>query len=895
VDYLRRFSDGPMLVTLEKDGEAYKPGKLLRANTLARYQDAELGEWKFLVLDKKTNAARMIGGSVGQRWQSKQGQWNLEFVDPTDGAELDPALSLLEGRDGELQVNFHDFANEAKVARGVPVRYVETADGKVPVTTVYDLLFGEFGVSRGLSGAYPKDYDDEGAVYTPAWQEKFTGIGRATVLQFAREWGRTAELTEGKCSIIIGAGINHWYHNNLIYRSGITALMLTGCVGKNGGGLNHYVGQEKLAPVAPWSAIAFARDWVGPPRLQNAPSWHYMHSDQWRYDAGHGAYGSNPKEGGPLCDDHTADLAAKSVRLGWMPFYPQFPESSLEVAKTAVAAGAKTNEEIVAKVAERIGSRELKFSIDEIDRQENWPRLWFIWRGNALMASAKGHEFFLKHYLGTHHNDVAVEAAKGKVDDVAWLANAPQGKMDLVVDLNFRMDTSALYSDVVLPAASWYEKADLNSTDMHSFIHPLSEAVPPAWESRSDWDIFKHVAREVSRLSKRHLPEPVKDVVATPLAHDSADEVSQPSIRDWAKGEGKYVPGKSGPRLTVVERDYTRLFERYIAFGPKARKDGLGAHGVKYAIEDFYDKLVADGPTVLTSDGRCPSLELAHDAANVVLQLAPETNGELAHRAYLGMEKKTGLKLADLAEGSRDVRTTYKGLQAQPRRLLNSPIWSGITTNGRAYSAFTYNIDKHVPWRTVTGRQQFYLDHEGYLEFGENLPVYKPSPSPAQYGDLVVSKEVGPTKTLNYLTPHGKWHIHSTYGDTNRMMTLSRGCEPLWMNDADAVEVGIVDNDWVEVHNDNGVVVTRACVSARIPRNVCIQYHSPERTLNVPKSPIRGNRRAGGHNSLTRIRLKPLLMVGGYGQFTFHFNYWGPTGVNRDTFVMVRKLDKVTF
>ena len=84
-------------------------------------------------------------------------------------------------------------------------------------------------------------------------------------------------------------------------------------------------------------------------------------------------------------------------------------------------------------------------------------------------------------------------------------------------------------------------------------------------------------------------------------------------------------------------------------------------------------------------------------------------------------------------------------------------------------------------------------------------------------------------------------------------------------------------------------------MSARIPRGVCIQYHSPERTLSVPKSPMRGNRRAGGHNSLTRIRLKPVLMVGGYGQFTYHFNYWGPTGVNRDTFVLVRKLEKVNW
>ena len=146
---------------------------------------------------------------------------------------------------------------------------------------------------------------------------------------------------------------------------------------------------------------------------------------------------------------------------------------------------------------------------------------------------------------------------------------------------------------------------------------------------------------------------------------------------------------------------------------------------------------------------------------------------------------------------------------------------------------------------------------------------------------------------LNYLTPHGKWHIHSTFGDNQRMTTLSRGCEPFWINDKDAESIDIKDNDWVEVHNDHGVLVTRACVSVRIPRGICIVYHSPERTLGVPKSPLRGNRRAGGHNSMTRTRLKPNLMVGGYGQFTYHFNYWGPTGCNRDTHIYVRKLPKL--
>jgi nitrate reductase alpha subunit len=227
--------------------------------------------------------------------------------------------------------------------------------------------------------------------------------------------------------------------------------------------------------------------------------------------------------------------------------------------------------------------------------------------------------------------------------------------------------------------------------------------------------------------------------------------------------------------------------------------------------------------------------------------------------------------------------------------LLNSPVWSGLLNDGRAYAPFTYNYERLVPWRTLTGRQQFYHDHEGYIAYGENLPTYKPSPTPMQYGDLKKSEGGEKTIMLNYLTPHGKWHIHSTYYDNHRMLTLSRGMEPMWINDQDAAEIGIVDNDWVEIYNDNGVVCTRAAVSARIPRGVCIVYHSPERTISVPKSPLRNNRRAGGHNSLTRIRLKPLLMVGGYGQFTFHFNYWGPTGVNRDTHVLVRKLNEVKF
>lgn len=896
LDYTRKYSDAPYLVELKETEEGYQPGQLLRANRLTRYQDMENGEWKFLMWDEGDSRPKMPMGSVGFRWGQEKGKWNLTLKDGDDGSEIRPALTFLGDHDDIVLARLDDFGEGRALRRGVPVKRIETADGgTVTVTTVYDLLMAQYGVPRGLEGQYPKDYNDEDLPYTPAWSEKYTGMDRDLLVRFAREWATTAELTKGKCTIIIGAGINHWYHNNLMYRASMHALMFCGCVGVNGGGLAHYVGQEKLAPMEPWAMIAFGRDWVPAPRLQNASSWHYVHTDQWRYEKSFTDYHTVPSNGraDSLASGHTMDVQVKAVRNGWLPFYPQFNRSPLEVVREAQAAGAESDEEIVAHTVRQLKEKKLQFAVEDPDAPENWPRVWYIWRGNALMSSAKGHEYFLKHYLGTHTNAIAEDLASDSVKEVVWHETAPQGKMDLVVDLNFRMDTSALYSDIVLPAATWYEKADLNSTDMHSFIHPLSEAVPPCWESKSDWQIFKAMAKKFSELAAKHFPEPVKDLIAAPLAHDTPDEIAQPRMKDWVRGEVEAIPGKTMPALKVVTRDYANLYNQFISFGPVARANGLGAHGTGYAIDDFYDEAVQTGPTVSWNGKTYPSLADDAHACNLILRFATVTNGELSYRSYKNMEAKVGLPLVHLAEKNRDVRVSYDDLQARPQRFLTSPMWSGLIQNGRPYSPFTYNVECLVPWRTLTGRQHYYLDHTGYIDFGEHLPTYKPKPLPTQYADLRFSKEAGPTKMLNFLTPHGKWHIHSTYGDNHRMTTLSRGVEPFWMNDRDAAELDIEDNDWVEVYNDHGVVVTRAVVSARIPRGISIQYHSPERTLSVPKSPLRGHRRAGGHNSLTRVRLKPNLMVGGYGQFTYHFNYWGPTGVNRDTHVLVRKLPEL--
>lgn len=898
IDYTKKFTDAPYLVELVEVDGVHQPGQLFRAGRMAGYDSLENKEWKFLMWDAKDKRPKVPMGSIGDRWGSAKGKWNLLLKDSVDGSEIDPTLSFLNQNDEVVSIRLDDFAEGSTVQRSVPAKRLTMADGKtVVVATIYDVLMAQYGVPRGLVGEYPTNYDSESAPYTPAWSEKYTGIDRALVIRFAREWGRTAELTKGKCLIIIGAGVNHWYHANLMYRAGIHALMFCGCVGVNGGGLAHYVGQEKLAPMESWSSIAFGRDWVPAVRLQNAPSWHYVNTDQWRYEKDFTDYHTVPQRAGGsgqasenLAHGHTMDLQVRAVKNGWLPFYPQFNKNPLDIVREAEAAGAAKDEDVVQHVVEQLKSKNLRFSVEDPDAAENWPRVWFIWRGNALMASAKGHEYFLKHYLGTHTNAISQDMAKDAVKEVTWHDKAPLGKMDLVVDLNFRMDTSALYSDIILPAASWYEKADLNSTDMHSFIHPLSKAVPPCWESKSDWQIFQAISKRFSELAAKHFPQPVKDIVASPLAHDTPAEIAQPTLKDWSKGEIDAIPGKTMPGLRVVTRDYANLYNQFISFGPLVKTTGLGAHGTSYKVDDVYDDALTSLPCVSWGGARFPSLREDEHVCDVILRFATVTNGELAYRSYKNMEEKVGLPLSQLAERNRGVRVSYKGIQSHPQRFINSPMWSGLIENGRAYAPFTYNVEAMVPWRTLTGRQHFYLDHPLYIQFGEHVPTYKPKPLPTQYNDLNFTTETTNCLNLNYLTPHGKWHIHSTYGDTERMQTLSRGCEPLWINDKDAKDFGIVDNDWLEVHNDNGVVVTRACVSARIPRGICIQYHSPERTHGVPKSPLRGNKRAGGHNSLTRVRLKPNLMAGGYGQFTYHFNYWGPTGCNRDTHVLVRKL-----
>ena len=902
--YAKKFTDLPFLVRLvERDGR-YVADRLVRASDFA---DA-LGEtnnpdWKTVAIDEVSGSIVVPAGSVGFRWGEK-GKWNLEERDGK-GKPLDLRLSTLGVHDkvvgvgfpyfgGQKHPHFTESVHDDVLVRQVPARRVQLKDGDVLVATVYDLLLANYGLDRGLGGGNVATSFDDDVPYTPGWQEKITGVDRRLVIQTAREFADNAEKTEGRSMVIIGAAMNHWYHSDMNYRSVINMLVLCGCVGKPGGGWSHYVGQEKLRPQPGWTALAFALDWNRPPRQMNSTSFFYNHTSQWRHERLGVSEILSPLADKKKYAGSLIDFNVRSERMGWLPSAPQLEVNPIELTRQAAAAG----QEPVPYAVGRLKDRTLRFSAEAPDDPRNFPRNLFVWRSNLLGSSGKGHEYFLKYLLGTSHGvqgkDLGAEGRE-KPLEVEWREKGAEGKLDLLVTLDFRMSTTCLYSDIVLPTATWYEKHDLNTSDMHPFIHPLSAAVNPVWQSRSDWDIFKGVARRFSEVAKGHLGVE-KDLVLTPIMHDSPGEIAQPfDPKDWKRGECEPVPGKTLPAMAVVERDYPATYAKFTALGPLMSKIGNGGKGIAWNTQHEVEALgklngVVSEPGVAKGQ---PRIETDIDAAETILMLAPETNGEVAVKAWAALGQATGREHTHLARTREDEKLRFRDLQAQPRKIISSPTWSGIESEHVTYNAGYTNVHELIPWRTLTGRQQLYQDHPWMRDFGEALCLYKPPIDTRTTEPMQGTRPNGNMElVLNFITPHQKWGIHSTYTDNLLMLTLSRGGPIVWISEVDAKEAGIVDNDWIEAFNLNGALVARAVVSQRVPKGMVLMYHAQEKIVNVPGSEITGAR-GGIHNSVTRACPKPTHMIGGYAQLSYGFNYHGTIGTNRDEFVIVRKMDKV--
>ena len=594
------------------------------------------------------------------------------FVMVDGGGDLRVAPGSLGDRDGQHD---HDASIELDFDPRLSVeRSVETADGSIDVRSVWENL------------------RDELAGYDAEFVHEETTVGEETYRRIAREFAEAE-----KAKIIHGKGVNDWYHNDLGNRAIQLLVTLTGNLGEQGTGLDHYVGQEKIWTFHGWKTLSFP---TGSVRGVPTTLWTYFHAG--------------------ILDNTDEDTAAKirqSIENDWMPVYPSERED---------------------------GSRPD-------------PSTMFVWRGN---------------YFNQAKGNIAVE-------EELW------PKLDLVVDVNFRMDSTALYSDIVLPAASHYEKHDLSETDMHSYVHPFTPAVEPLGEARTDWQIFRDLAEKIQEVATERGVEPIED----------------------------------------------RKFDREID------------------LQSIYDDYVRDWET-----GEEGALAEDRAACEYILEHSEESN----------------------PEGS-DEQITLDDTIDQPQRLLDTgEHWTSPIEDGEAYAPWKRYVQEKEPWPTFTGRQQYYVDHDWFLELGEELPTHKEGPT-----------NTGGSYPLSYSTPHGRWSIHSTWRDNEHLLRLQRGEPVVYLNPEDAAERDIEDGDTVEVFNDLDSVEVQAKIYPSSEPGTARHYFAWERF----QYPDRNN-----FNSLVPMYMKPTQLVQypeDTGEHLYFFpNYWGPTGVNSDVRVDVRPVDE---
>ena len=367
------------------------------------------------------------------------------------------------------------------------------------------------------------------------------------------------------------------------------------------------------------------------------------------------------------------------------------------------------------------------------------PKVFIVYRGNFL-NQAKGQKYVLNNL---------------------W------PKLDLIVNVNMRMDSTALYSDVVLPSAHWYEKTDLNTTDVHTYVNMTEPAIPPMHDSKSDWEIFALLARKVQEVAVE-------------------------------RGMSKYFDEEFN-----WARDFSTLYDQQIGGG---------------------------------------KLETAEQAAQFILDAAVATKG---------------ITLDQIRE---------KG----PQRFKAN--WTSPIKEGVPYTPFQFYVIDKKPWPTLTGRQQFYIDHDVFFEMGLELPVYKAPVNADKY-------------PLLFNTAHSRHAIHSTFKDSVLMLRLQRGGPVLEMPPAEAQARGLRDNDWAEVWNDHGRLVCRVKIYNREPAGRVGMNHTPELYMDLIE---------GSTQTVCTIRINPTSLVGNYGHLVYRCNYYGPGGTNRDARVEVRRYTGVT-
>ncbi|UCD85546.1 MAG: molybdopterin-dependent oxidoreductase, partial [Deltaproteobacteria bacterium] len=261
-------------------------------------------------------------------------------------------------------------------------------------------------------------------------------------------------------------------------------------------------------------------------------------------------------------------------------------------------------------------------------------------------------------------------------------------KFKLIVDCNTRLSTTSLYSDIVLPAAGFYEKTDTRFPTPHvPFLTLTDRAVQPPGEAKDEFEIGRLLAKKIEERAR-------------------------------AKNFTKYK-NRAGREFNL---------SNFAAYTEAYKSD-----------EDFME-------TALKGSAQM---------------------GELPRGTNLAKMREVGY-----------VR------QSTPRAHID-PFSLGLATDSKPDEPIVPLVwhvgEKKIPYPTLTRRVQFYIDHEWFIEAGEELPVHKDNP------------KIGGNGQFRLTSGHLRWSIHSIWVTNELMLRLHQGRPFMFMNPEAAKQKGIKD------------------------------------------------------------------------------------------------------
>jgi DMSO reductase family type II enzyme molybdopterin subunit len=543
--------------------------------------------------------------------------------------------------------------------------------------------------------------------YAPERSEEITGVRASVVRDLAHE------IAASRAVLVFASwGACKHYHMDLIQRSIILLLALTGNTGKRGAGMRigawwnlslsydrglaGLMGQAGERPKVRQVEQIIQSTTRAASTMTPVMVWLYVHDEGYRRLVDNADYQD------PAIPRPVADYVREALEKDWMPVYP---------------------------------------------KADKPPRV-FIYSGMNPLRRWPAPDVIREHL---------------------W------SKLEMIITWEFRMSSSAMFSDIILPAAGWHEKAGVKFSQSYvPYICVGEKAVEPLYESKNEFDIMALLAETIERRARE-------------------------------REEGQYKD--------VFGRDYDL---REIA--------RLWSYDGQFGVGDA---------------------EKALDAAFSLSEPVKGTSWEEAARVGAVRVKSAG---------------GYGPITA---------ITSDIKEDETVYP-FAWFVEGKEPWPTLTGRQQFYIDHPWYLEVGEELPMHKEAP-PA-----------GGEYPLRMTGGHTRWSIHAIWRANRTLLRLQRGGPVMYVNPGDAEARGLHDHDLALVQNDVGDFKVRVKLAASVQPGQVVMYHAWE--------PYQFEHWTG-QQAVNPSPWKPLHLVGDYGQLHYRFALAQPSHVSRAMTVELIKAD----